>query len=314
MTAASNPGNATVKYEYKKKGAGNKTYTETVPTDADTYTVRATIPATQNYNGATGTAEFTIEKLEVTLNWINTEFTYDGNPHEPTAIVTNLVNSDVCMVTVDGTQTNAGTYTATATGLSNNNYKLPTPAPSTTFTIWDRKATIDFGERKYKTFYSASETFLVPDDVQAYIVTGVNGNEVTTQEVSYIPKQTPVLLEAKAGAKSVKNTADDFKTNKLVYASNDVIADGKQYILYKDEFVRASGTINGKVYLDLSGSNSPARTYVISTNNTTAIEAVFDEEAYGEEKWYDMQGRRINKPTKAGLYIKNGQKLVIKNK
>jgi len=79
--------------------------------------------------------------------------------------------------------------------------------------------------------------------------------------------------------------------------------------------VRASGTIpTNKVYLDLSGSSSPARSYTISTDNTTAIEGIFDEEADGEEKWYDMQGRRINKPTKAGLYIKNGQKVVIKNK
>ena len=57
-----------------------------------------------------------------------------------------------------------------------------------------------------------------------------------------------------------------------------------------------------------------ANVIITEVDPIKAIEAVFDEEAYGEEKWYDMQGRRINKPTKAGLYIKNGQKLVIKNK
>ena len=151
----------------------------------------------------------------------------------------------------------------------------------------------------------------------AYVVTGVNGNEVTVEPVSYILKEKPVLLKSEPGAKSVKNTNDDskFSSNKLVYASNTLTPDGKQYILYNGEFVRASNIIPAdKVYLNLSGSSSPARTYVISTDNTTAIEGVFDEEAGGEEKWYDMQGRQINKPTKAGLYIKNGQKVVIKNK
>ena len=30
------------------------------------------------------------------------------------------------------------------------------------------------------------------------------------------------------------------------------------------------------------------------------------------EQWYDLQGRRIQKPTKAGLYIVNGKKMVVK--
>jgi hypothetical protein len=32
----------------------------------------------------------------------------------------------------------------------------------------------------------------------------------------------------------------------------------------------------------------------------------------GTEKWFDMQGRRIDKPTKKGLYIRDGKKVVIK--
>ena len=68
------------------------------------------------------------------LQWGTTSFTYDGNAHVPTATATGLVGSDVCNVTVDGAQTNAGSYTATASALSNANYKLPA-ATTTTFTI-----------------------------------------------------------------------------------------------------------------------------------------------------------------------------------
>ena len=390
---AGNPGKATVKYEYKQQNAGDETYTETVPTDAETYTVRATVPATQNYKGANGTTTFTIGKRvvvldwtnlsfdydgnehkptatvsnkvgsdvctvtvtggqtnagnnytatasalsnnnytlltattlttnfdinqrEVTLTWSNTEFVYDGNPHVPTAEVSNKVGSDACDVTVNGGQTQAGDYTATASALSNNNYKLPTPNPTMKFTIKDRTASITFNAgQKYKTFYSDGENLLVPDNVKAYVVTGVAGNTVIITPISYIHANAPVLLESSSGATTVKDPNETLPTNLLKYASNDVTPNGKQYVLYSGEFVRASGTIpTNKVYLDLSGSSSPARSYTISTDNTTAIEGIFDEEADGEEKWYDMQGRRINKPTKAGLYIKNGQKVVIKNK
>ena len=39
----------------------------------------------------------------------------------------------------------------------------------------------------------------------------------------------------------------------------------------------------------------------------------FENEEVSDE-WYDLQGRRIQKPTKAGLYILNGKKTVINNK
>ena len=273
-----------------------------------------------NYsNTSTKTQTFTIARADISTAVIAAidAQVYTGSAITPTPAVTwggktLTADTDFTYSYTNNTDAAQSTDTPapTVTITGNGNY---TGSATTKFTILDRVASINLGGRTFRTYYNASETNRVPDDIQAYIVTGVNGNEVTVQPVSYIPKQTPVLLEAKAGAKSVKNKADDFTTNKLAYATNDVAANGNQYLLYNGEFVRASGTISGKVYLDL-GSNSPARSYTINTNNTTAIESVFDEEADGEEKWYDMQGRQINKPTKAGLYIRNGQKVVIKNK
>ncbi|MER2144078.1 MAG: YDG domain-containing protein, partial [Eubacteriales bacterium] len=63
--------------------------------------------------------------VEVGLNWENTEFTYDGDEHSPTATPTGVLDGDECEVTVTGAQIDAGNYTATATELSNPNYKLP---------------------------------------------------------------------------------------------------------------------------------------------------------------------------------------------
>ncbi len=80
------------------------------------------------------TTQFTIAPLEAKLAWTNTSFVYDAKGHMPTATVSNLVNGDICIVTVTGEQTKAGTHKATATKLSNENYKLPAN-PTTQFTI-----------------------------------------------------------------------------------------------------------------------------------------------------------------------------------
>jgi len=172
----------------------------------------------------------------VTLTWSNTEFVYDGNPHVPTAEVSNKVGSDACDVTVNGGQTQAGDYTATASALSNNNYKLPTPNPTMKFTIKDRTASITFNAgQKYKTFYSDGENLLVPDNVKAYVVTGVAGNTVNITPISYIHANAPVLLESSSGATTVKDPNETLPTNLLKYASNDVTPNGKQYVLYSGE-------------------------------------------------------------------------------
>ena len=82
-----------------------------------------------------------------------------------------------------------------------------------------------------------------------------------------------------------------------------------------NEFVKATEEIPaGRCYLDLSGTNLPARGVLgIGNDGSTAIEGI-DVEATEDETWYDLQGRRIQKPTKAGIYIVNGKKVIINNK
>lgn len=284
-------------------------YTDNI--NAGRAAAKATVTLKRNYSGSK-VETFDINPLTATLSWGNTTFVYNGTAQAPTATVTNLVGTDVCNVTVGGAETAAGSYTATATALSNANYQLPA-SPTTTFTILDRTATIDFGDRTFKTYYDANETFIVPDGTTAYIVTGVSGNAVTIQKVSYIKAGVPVLLESTPGSTVAKNVSETFTGNLLKYAAAATPATEKHYLLYKNEFVRASGTISNKVYLDLAGYSGGARSLVIG-DGTTAIEGIAIDEEDGDAKWYDMQGRRINKPTKAGLYIKDGQKVVVKTR
>ena len=68
-----------VKYYYKEKGAEDSTYTETVPTAAGDYTVKAVLPENDTYAEAEDTADFTINKKtpHITLNRQIHTFTSD---------------------------------------------------------------------------------------------------------------------------------------------------------------------------------------------------------------------------------------------
>ena len=59
-TVSGNEGSGTVTYNYKKKDAGDETYSADVPTDVGTYTIRATVAETDDYADGVATADFTI--------------------------------------------------------------------------------------------------------------------------------------------------------------------------------------------------------------------------------------------------------------
>ena len=80
-----------------------------------------------------------------------------------------------------------------------------------------------------------------------------------------------------------------------------------------NEFVKATGDIPGsRCYLDLSSVNPSRGMYGIGDGTTSIRELRMENE--GRDEWYDLQGRRIEQPTKAGLYIKNGKKVIVNNK
>ena len=135
-----NTGSGTETFKYKVKDADDSTYTEAVPTEAGTYTVKANIAASGSYDAAEAYADFTIERKTAGLAWKNISFTYDGEEHVPAATVTNPVGSDNLTVTVSGKQKETGEYVATATAIEGDhasNYKLPETVTQV-FTISDR--------------------------------------------------------------------------------------------------------------------------------------------------------------------------------
>ena len=169
-------------------------------------------------------------------------------------------------------------------------------------------------EQIYATYYNRDEDLTLPDGIAAYVITGISGNTVTTTATGYLPHEVPVLLEKTGNVGTTitgyTGSAGNFSGNLLKYADQTFSSTGKEYVLYMNEFVKATGDIpDPKCYLDLSSVNPTRGMYGIGDGSTSIRELRMENEE--RDEWYDLQGRRIEQPTKAGLYIKNGKKVIV---
>jgi len=146
---------------------------------------------------------------------------------------------------------------------------------------------------------------------------------VELQAVDYLPKDVPVLLLSNKnvdgfskGDKTGSSTTI-FSGNKLKITTEKThFATGKIYLFYKGEFVlNAEGDLAAnKIYLDLGTTASPAPRLAIFDSELLGINGIrTDEESETEGRWYRLDGQQMmGRPTAPGLYLLNGQKIVIR--
>lgn len=301
--------------------------------DAGTNTAKVIVTGKGNYDsGTSANGYFTIGQLDIsdaviTLDY--NELVYNGN--EQTVSVIKVMVGDI-EVPVDyyevsgNTKKEAGDYTLIVTAKTTdsqgneikNNF---TGAATKAWKIKNRTASAaELGlsdNQTSSTYYNNTENLELPDNVVAYIITGVSGSSVTTQRVSYIPKGVPVYLESGTSTQTVNDEIPAQMPLKGTAAATNVsdITGGTVYVLYKGLFVRSTtGTIPAnRCYLVVS-SAAGARVLTINhgDDDSTGIENITLSEDEGV--WYDLRGRRIEKPTKKGIYILNGEKVVVHSK
>ena len=286
------------------------------PTNAGTYYIKVT-QTDANYTSQAKNATFTIDRAAITSMTLSaTQLVYTGG--ERTVNVDEVKAGNLILAATDysvsgNKGTAAGTYTVEVKALDTSNFQ---GTLTEDFTIVNRTLTmneIDFAQgQTYASYFCNTEDLDLPAGVVAYVVTGVSGNSVTTQAVSYIPKNTAVLLEQNNNAVT---TNDNITVNKLVgtTAATDIstITGGEVYVLYNGMFVNSiQGTIPAnRCYLKLD-QNAGARLYINHDGEDTGIDNILIDET---EQWYDLRGRKLQgRPTKKGLYLRNGVKVVVK--
>ena len=196
--------------------------------------------------------------------------------------------------------------------------------------------------------YAAEQDLMVPFGVQAYDVTGIQGNRILLDEVKTLFKGKVVLLYSKeikttdlrtaAAPELSKTRADEGAEAPVVKCALKVVEydpekkaedQGKEvrlgevYLLYNDVFyLSQAGVIPvGGIYLELAKDEQMrARTFLTiggdEGDGTTAIDAplsTFHSPLSTFHSWHDLSGRRLSTmPTRKGLYIFNGKLVVIR--
>lgn len=157
-------------------------------------------------------------------------------------------------------------------------------------------------------------------NIGAYVATSISGNEIVVTQIKSIPRGEPVLLNNETTTTTTNVFGQDVQGNLLLHADKDLVVDEEQgdyYGLYNGAFMHVKGTIPaGKNYLLIPAvvnvNTGASQLTIVIDGETTGVNDVRSKMKDVRGDIYDLQGRKVQKPSKKGLYINKGHKVVIK--
>jgi len=187
---------------------------------------------------------------------------------------------------------------------------------------------VEVAAQEFITYYSASDN-LTPEEnsgAKLYTITAVGETKATATEIPSANKEMPFLVynpteETKTflliptDAEINQTCADEFKgtaTATTIAASTDAQTNyafnGKQFVRVRTALPVAAN----KAWLEVPTSTARSIALVFADDDATAISAVSGSPA-DKAAVYDLNGRKLDKkPTRKGVYIQNGKKVVVK--
>ena len=310
-----------------------ETFSDALPqaTDAGTYTVYYKVEGDANHNAfAAQTLNVTIATNKTALNNAITEAEAyynsisETNPDAAAVLLTAINAAKTVQGNADATQTEIETAAQTLTDALNA-AKADVALKRITLTIPAKSymARIDADKRQIENAVAG---------VKLYSVKSVTNTEVElTGELSVIAAEMPYfiyndndtevevsIIVSSSDADNVEYDSEHFKgtlvdktftDEDMQEADHYVLSGGSSFVWVKDAGTLAAG----KCWIELvPASPAHARSLsIVHEGETTGISTVKTAADTKDATVYDLQGRRVNKPTK-GLFIVNGKKVVIK--
>ena len=221
-----------------------------------------------------------------------------------------------------------GTYTVNVTGIGDYDGQI---ASSNEFTLFmGYEITVPAGE--FATFYKDEPLYADPvtsTDAKLYTIASVTDDKaVLSDAIETAPKNTPLLVynageldntfllipanaepdEAITVAHEFVGTLEATTIAASTEALNNYALNGKQFAWVMNAIEVAAN----KCWLQIPSGEVTARNIKLVFGDATSIEngkLTMDNEAGAI---YDLSGRKVNAPSKKGIYILNGRKVVIK--
>ena len=181
------------------------------------------------------------------------------------------------------------------------------------------------GSDYWMTFYNDGCDFQADANTTVYKAKISGSNlALTAVEDRIVTAGNAVILKSTGNPVMTKvsdGSSDDYSNNDLQGVMEETATPENCYTLANGSsgvgFYKYSGTKIGigKAYLIYSGS--AARTFYSFSDDATAIEEVKSEgvksEKLSADGWFTLDGRRLSsQPTQKGIYVKQGQKIIVK--
>ena len=318
----------------------NETYSTTIPQgkEAQAYIVYYKVVGNDNYSDTeVTTLNVTISAAELDASTLNdkislssTSFEYTGEPQAPTVTITGMTEgTDYTVKYKKGNEQatsekpkDAGTYTIVVVGKGNFSGEVTT---NKTFIIEQPKAGIIDNSKPVtvdgETFYNLTEenAEVIDNTIQVDIALPSEADTRTTiTTTGFLIFSTGTDLNMAIRNLKLHNIVififtgdlygDSSKLRLKGSATRDTRAIGDLKLTSGAEYEVIS---EGDMILTMKlGEEETAFTSISVRASSTNINAV--EADNSTDKWYDLNGKRINEPTHKGLYIRNGKKVVIK--
>ena len=159
----------------------------------------------------------------------------------------------------------------------------------------------------------------------AYIATSYANNSLHLESVTKVPANTGLILKGTAGSENTyplettdDETLDDVNGNMLTSNTTGIytVSTNNVYVLSNLDngmpgfYIADTGVNIGQYKSFLVLSEDPTRKGLAFDEVPAGIQTVGTADA-APYKWYDLQGRRVEQPTK-GVYVVNGTKRIVK--
>lgn len=298
----------------------------------------------------TGTLTITSKAIGDGVNpaeGIDIDITYDGTNYTVTVKQgeNTLLEGEDKAYTWTGAEEGTDTYVVTITG--HGNYNNSAKATYIKLDFYDTTPDQAFDLETTAAVYYAAQNLKVNESFEAYYVTKLENNSLTITKVeagegenkkNYIPEGQPVLLISETNPapkgftlKPYTGTGTDLVTipetgegaNLLKVVTDDggrEVNLAEVYMFSMGEFVltKAGRMSKGKFYLENPDYNTSAHSrsvLSITSGDVTGINTfqLSDTDSQIPDIWYTIGGQKLHKkPTRKGIYLQNGKKVVIK--
>ena len=169
---------------------------------------------------------------------------------------------------------------------------------------------------------------LIPTGMKAYELVEFSGSNLVFKEVTNNMEATkPYLLKASSSVSDLNASNVVMNISGSTIDKDDVESYSFCGSLERISNAEASGCLilqSDKMWHPVGAKEIPANraylkkkanaaritgTVFVDSDGTTSIKTIDRD---GTENYYDLQGHRISKPTKAGIYVKDGRKTIVK--